>query len=84
MNILPVDPNIAASAFDCLGREPLVGGGLLQMVSGGSERGIALDVLAEELLTGKAVEQDAHGWILSFGSAERGRFAQSVSHQMCL
>ena len=34
-----VDQNIAAADFDCLGRDPLVGGGLLQMVSGGSERG---------------------------------------------
>ena len=34
-----VDQNIAAADLDCLGRDPLVGGGLLQMVSGGSERG---------------------------------------------
>ena len=34
-----VDLNIAAADFDCLGRDPLVGGGLFQMVSGGSERG---------------------------------------------
>ena len=32
-----VDLNIAE--FDRLGRDPLVGGGLFQMVSGGSERG---------------------------------------------
>ena len=34
-----VDRNTAAADFDCLGRGPLVGGGLLQMASGGSERG---------------------------------------------
>ena len=34
-----VDLNIAAADFDCLGRDSLVGGGLFQMVSGGSERG---------------------------------------------
>ena len=34
-----VDQNIAAADFDCLGRDLLVGGGLLQMFSGGSERG---------------------------------------------
>ena len=43
----PLDPQVCRSGcvdlniadFDCLGRDPLVGGGVFQMVSGGSERG---------------------------------------------
>lgn len=34
-----VDQNIAAADFDSLGRDPLVGRGLLQMFSGGPETG---------------------------------------------
>ena len=34
-----MDQNIAAADFVCLGRDPLVGDGLLRMVSGVSERG---------------------------------------------
>ena len=46
-----MDLKIAVAAFDCLGRDLLVGGGLLQMVLEDLRRVIALDVLAEELLT---------------------------------
>lgn len=67
-----VDRNIAAADFDCLGRDPLVGAVSCRWSQEGSEEGVtALDVLAEEFLTGEGQRQKAHGWISGFGSAER-------------